>query len=111
MLASIWALPDDADEVAFLVVMSVEMTFVCVENGMSNAAGQVDVGGRNDYFAVSLVDTDDPLKRMIGALGLLSVPRKRDNLVLMSCKKAAAQDNFAGRIVIVGSMTGRAQLL
>ena len=47
---------------------------------------------------------------MVLALCLLGIPCEFDDLLLVLCYKVAAQDRFAGWVIIMNAMAGGAQL-
>ena len=107
---SVVSAPAGANEITLFVVVEIKCALAGIENRLSNAARQVNVRRRDDRRIRLVVDGYDPMKRVFIGFRLLRVTRDIENFIPMRGKKAAAQMQFTGGILVVDPVTGLAQV-
>jgi hypothetical protein len=78
---------------------------------LTDAARQMNVGGRHDDMVLPIVDGHYPVKRMLGILELLLIAGKVNDLFFVQSKEFSGQMDLARWILIVYPVAGLAELL
>lgn len=107
---SIVAPPGHAHEMPAFGTMCVEVTLVGLDEGVTDAAGQLEVGRGDHDLVGSLLESRDPLHRMLVPLQRLHVAGEPDDLARLRGEEFGGERQLAGRIVVVAAMTCRTPL-
>ena len=101
--------PIDAGEVSFLVILDLEIAFVCLVQRLGYVVRQMNIGCLDDQEIRMLLDAHDAMKWMRLLFPGLAIARDLQQLISMLRDVAAAQRDDACRIIIAGAMAGLAR--